>query len=202
MGPGCQPREGRRNIRCFGRGAPSSQAPIHLSGHPATLGERRSKQVSNASSILQGTEILEILRHIPHRYPFLLVDRVEHYASKECVRAIKNVSANDHFFHGLPTERRRMPQMLVVEAVAQVAGMLCHYSGLLDGPGRPMIFLAGFEDCRFGRMPGPGEQLQIECKSFRMMRGIVKMSGVASVNGEQALEARLTAAVVLTEGQD
>jgi 3-hydroxyacyl-[acyl-carrier-protein] dehydratase len=140
-------------------------------------------------------DIWDILKHIPHRYPFLLVDRMLVCEPKRRVHALKNISANDHFFQGVDSRRKVMPQMFVVEALAQVAGVLCHYSGLLDGPGNPMIFLAGIDDCRFGRSAGPGDQLLLECSSFRTMRGIVKMSGTATVGGESILEANLTAAV-------
>jgi 3-hydroxyacyl-[acyl-carrier-protein] dehydratase len=155
--------------------------------------------VVNTASPVLSVEILEILKHIPHRYPFLLVDRVDGCVPNDWVKATKNVSLNDHFFNGVPTSLRVMPQMLIVEALAQTAGVLCHFSGFLDGPGHPLMFLAGLDRCRFGREARPGDQLRLECKMSRVMRGIVKMSGIASIRGEKVLEAGLTAAVRQTE---
>jgi 3-hydroxyacyl-[acyl-carrier-protein] dehydratase len=87
-----------------------------------------------------------------------------------------------------------MPQMLLVEALAQTAGVLCHFSGLLDGPGRPLMLLAGVDDCHFGRDARPGDQLRLECRMHRLIRGIVKMTGDILIDEELALKARLTAA--------
>jgi|SRR5215470_7077114 len=139
--------------------------------------------------------ITEILKHIPHRYPFLLVDRVIDCVPNQWVTVTKNVSSNDHFFAGVPMPQRQMPQMLIVEALAQAAGILCHFSGLLDGPVRPLMFLAGIEECTFGRAAVPGDQLQFDCRMNRVLRGIVKMTGIASVDGERVTDARLTAAL-------
>jgi len=144
---------------------------------------------------LPPAEISEILRHIPHRYPFLLIDRVLACEPNKWVRAIKNVSTNDNFFAGVASGRRIMPQLLVVEALAQAAGVLCHYSGMMGRVGKSIIFFAGIENCRFGRDVVPGDQVTFECVLKRSMRGVAKLTGSALADGELVLSSELTAVV-------
>ena len=144
---------------------------------------------------LEPAGINEILRHIPHRYPFLLVDRVEAGERGKWVRTVKNVSANDWFFSGIPAGRRVMPQMLVLEALAQTAGVLCHHSGMMSRIGKSIIFFAGVGNCRFGRDVVPGSRIDFECTLKRSVRGVAKLTGLASVGGELVLSSDLTAVV-------
>lgn len=144
---------------------------------------------------LPSADINEILKHIPHRYPFLLIDRMEACEPNKWVRVIKNVSVNDAFFAGIPPARRIMPQMLVLEALAQAAGVLCHYSGMMSRIGKSIIFFAGIENCRFGRDVVPGNQVVLECTLKRSMRGVAKLTGSATVDGELVLTSDLTAVV-------
>jgi 3-hydroxyacyl-[acyl-carrier-protein] dehydratase len=116
------------------------------------------------------------------------------------VRAIKNVSANENFFAGVAAGQRIMPQLLVVEALAQAAGILCHYSGMMSQIGRSIIFFAGIENCRFGRDVVPGDQVAFECMLRRSMRGVAKLTGSAMVDGELVLSSELTAVVREMEG--
>ena len=144
---------------------------------------------------LPSADINEILKHIPHRYPFLLIDRMEACEPNKWVRVIKNVSVNDAFFAGIPPGRRIMPQMLVLEALAQAAGVLCHYSGMMSRIGKSIIFFAGIENCRFGHDVVPGNQIVLECTLKRSMRGVAKLAGSATVDGELVLTSDLTAVV-------
>lgn len=144
---------------------------------------------------LPSADIAEILTHIPHRYPFLLIDRMEACEPGQWVRVTKNVSAQEWFFAGIPAERRVMPQLLVVEALAQSSGALCYYSGLMDRVAKPIIFFAGIDKCVFGRDVRPGDQLVLECKLVRAMRGVVKVTGRASVDGEMVVDLHLTAVI-------
>lgn len=146
-------------------------------------------------SILPPADINEILKHIPHRYPFLLIDRMEACEPNKWVRVIKNVSNNDWFFAGVPAGRRVMPQMLVLEALAQAAGVLCHYSGMMSRIGKSIIFFAGIGDCRFGRDVVPGDQVALECTLSRSLRGVAKLTGSAIVDGELVLSSDLTAVI-------
>ncbi len=147
------------------------------------------------STTLRSADIGEIIAHIPHRYPFILIDRMEACEPGKWVRVTKNVTAQEWFFAGIPVESRVMPQMLVVEALAQSAGALCFYSGLMDHVAKPIMFFAGIDKCQFGRPVRPGDQLILECKLRRAMRDVVKVSGLASVNGEMSVQLQLTAVI-------
>jgi 3-hydroxyacyl-[acyl-carrier-protein] dehydratase len=140
-------------------------------------------------------DIHEILKHIPHRYPFLLIDRVEACVPNDWVHVTKNVSRTDWFFAGRPTAAAVMPQLLVVEAAAQAAGVLCHYSGMMSRIGRSLIFFAGLENGRFGRDVHPGLRLDIRCRLKRSLRGVAKLSAVASVGEDMVFESDLTAVI-------
>ncbi len=147
------------------------------------------------SPTLPRAEAHEILRHIPHRFPFLLIDVVEAGERNRWVRTVKNVSAGEWFFAGVPHARRVMPQMLVVEALAQAAGVLCHYSGMASRIGESIIFFAGIDDCRLERDVVPGDRLVLECEMERVLRGVAKISGRASVDGATVVTSLLTAVV-------
>ena len=90
-------------------------------------------------------DVNEILKHIAHRFPFLLVDRVAGGVAGESVQVVKLVSCNEPFFQGMAPDRMEMPQVLVLEALAQAAGVLTHYSGLMKPHGGSLIFFAAVE---------------------------------------------------------
>jgi len=146
-------------------------------------------------TLLPPSDISEILKHIPHRSPFLLIDRMEACEPGQWVRVIKNVSQDDEFFTGVPMDRRTMPHMLVLESLAQAAGVLCHYSGMMSRIGKTIFFFAGFDKCKFGRSVVPGDQLLLECSMKRAARGVAKIHGRASVDGELVVESDLTAVI-------
>ena len=146
-------------------------------------------------TLLPPSDISEILKHIPHRSPFLLIDRMEACEPGQWVRVIKNVSQDDEFFVGVPMDRRTMPQMLVLESLAQAAGVLCHYSGMMSRIGKTIFFFAGLDKCLFGRNVIPGDQLLLECSMKRAARGVAKIHGRASVDGELVVESDLTAVI-------
>lgn len=111
------------------------------------------------------------------------------------VRVVKNVTASEQFFVGIPMDRRVMPQLLVLEALAQTAGVLCHFSGMMSEIGRSIIFFAGVEHCEFGKCPVPGDQLVLECTMKRTMRGVAKLSGTGHIDGTLAISADLSAVI-------
>jgi 3-hydroxyacyl-[acyl-carrier-protein] dehydratase len=137
----------------------------------------------------------DILRHIPHRYPFILIDRMEECVTGKSVRCIKNVSWNEWFYNGTTPEGPVMPSMLLVEALAQSSGALTHYSGLMTGIRKPIIFFAGIDKCTFGRDVRAGDTVTLECTLLRALRDVIKVRGVASVDGQMALELILMAVV-------
>jgi 3-hydroxyacyl-[acyl-carrier-protein] dehydratase len=137
----------------------------------------------------------DILKHIPHRYPFILIDRLEAFESGKSVRVLKTVSANEWYFTDRTHSQRIMPSMLLVESLAQSSGALTHYSGMMSNISNPIIFFAGIDDCRFGRDVRPGDTVVLECTLIRALRDVIKVKGRASVDGELALELTLMAVV-------
>ena len=143
------------------------------------------------STTLPPADIIEILRHIPHRYPFLLIDRMQSCEPHKRVHVIKNVTSGEWFLGA--AKRGMMPQMLVVEALAQAAGVLCHYSGLMGD--NTLIFFAGMENLACSGSVRVGDTLDLECTLKRALRGVVKLDGTASVGGNVVVKGELTAVI-------
>jgi 3-hydroxyacyl-[acyl-carrier-protein] dehydratase len=155
---------------------------------------------SPAAPPVETASIADILRHIPHRYPFVLIDRMVDCVPGKSVRCIKNVSATEWYFNGPAHGGRIMPSMLLVEALAQSSGALSHYSGLMTDIVKPIIFFAGIDKCTFGRDVRVGDTVTLECTLLRALRGVIKVRGVASVDGDIALDLILMAVVRDLEG--
>jgi 3-hydroxyacyl-[acyl-carrier-protein] dehydratase len=130
----------------------------------------------------------DIIRRLPHRYPFLLVDRVIEFADGERLVAIKNVTANEPFFSGHFPGHPIMPGVLICEALVQAGGLLasCSRDGLPAGKG---VLLAGLEHVRFRRQVVPGDQLRLEVELVHKRRPLWKMKGRALVEEHLAAEA-------------
>lgn len=130
----------------------------------------------------------EIKKILPHRYPFLLVDRViEREAGRRAV-GLKNVSVNEPFFQGHFPDYPVMPGVLIVEALAQVSGL----AFMAEGKGEHVLTLyAGIDKCRFKRQVRPGDQLRLESEIIRMRGNFAKAKGVATVDGELACAAEM-----------
>jgi 3-hydroxyacyl-[acyl-carrier-protein] dehydratase len=140
-------------------------------------------------------DIDEIMRYLPHRYPFLLVDRVTSIDANKSIRGIKNVTMNEPYFGGHFPQFAVMPAVLVIEALAQLASILAwKISGRDPGDGT-LIFFAGIDNARFRRQVRPGDQLVLESEVQRMVRGIGKFAVRAKVDGEIVAEANLLAAM-------
>ncbi len=135
-------------------------------------------------AILDINAIKEIL---PHRFPFLLVDRILELEEERIV-GIKNVTANEPFFAGHFPEFPVMPGVLIVEAMAQVAGVLVLKSLATK---QKVVFLASIENAKFRRPVVPGDQLRIEMKVGRRKASVAKMHGVATVDGQVVAEAEV-----------
>ena len=131
-------------------------------------------------------DINSILKYLPHRYPFLLVDRVLTCNSGVDIRAIKNVTINEPFFNGHFPERPVMPGVLQLEALAQTAGILV-YATLRKVPNaNTRFYFAGIDKCRFRRPVVPGDQLVLTAQVERNMKGIWRLSTRAYVGDEEA----------------
>ena len=131
---------------------------------------------------------LEIMKYLPHRYPFLLVDRVSDYEKGESIIALKNVTHNEPFFNGHFPGYPVMPGVLMVEALAQASGILM-YATMERYPEDDLFFLAGIDNTRFKRQVAPGDQLTLTVKVLRKRENLWKFQGVATVDGELACSA-------------
>ena len=138
-------------------------------------------------------DIQEIQRLLPHRYPFLLVDRVVEISLEKSLKAFKNVSSNEGFFQGHFPGHPVMPGVLAVEALAQAAALLAFKSTGVEGAG--LVYLMGIDGVRFRRPVVPGDRLDLEVSVVRRKARIWKMRGEASVDGHLACEAELMATV-------
>lgn len=140
-------------------------------------------------------DIREILRYLPHRYPFLLIDRVIDYTPGETLTGLKNVSFNEPFFMGHFPQRPIMPGVLIIEALAQATGILAFVTASTQPPdGQEMYYLAGVDKARFKRPVEPGDQLLLEVGLLRSKRGIGVFAAEARVDGQLAAAAELMCA--------
>ena len=141
-----------------------------------------------------GLRIQEILRCLPHRYPFLLVDRILGTDNTTWMTGIKNVTINEPFFVGHFPEHPVMPGVLLVEALAQV-GVILLFSGDPDRASK-LVYFSGIDACRFRQPVVPGDQLRLEVKVLKQRGRFFKMRGEAFVEGNLVAEAELSCAVV------
>lgn len=140
-------------------------------------------------------EIGEILRRLPHRYPFLLIDRAIDYVPNKSIRGIKNVTINEPFFPGHYPHHPVMPGVLVIEALAQTAAILS-FKTLGSGPDKDSVYyFVGIDNARFKRPVVPGDQLIFEVSLLANKRGLWKFSAAAKVEGAVAAEADLMCTV-------
>jgi 3-hydroxyacyl-[acyl-carrier-protein] dehydratase len=139
--------------------------------------------------------INEILKYLPHRYPFLLIDRVVELEENKRVVALKNVTMNEPFFPGHFPHHPVMPGVLIVEAMAQAAAVLSFKSMGAVPDDNQVVYFAGIDNVRFKRPVVPGDQLLMEVEITNNKRNIYKYKGVARVNGEMAAEAELMCAL-------
>lgn len=139
-------------------------------------------------------DIKEIQEYLPHRYPFLLVDRVVELNLGESIIAVKNVSANEPFFNGHFPQKAVMPGVLIVEAMAQAAGILGFKTADKTPADGSIYLFVGADDVRFKRQVVPGDQLLLKVKYVSDRRGIWKFDCQSSVDDELAASASIICA--------
>ena len=136
-------------------------------------------------------DIHEILKNLPHRYPFLLVDRVLEVNPGKSIKALKNVTINEPFFVGHFPHRPVMPGVLILEAMAQTAGLLAFSDENNKHDANSVIYFAGIDGARFKRPVEPGDQLVMDVEILRQKAGIFKFKATARVGEDVACEAEL-----------
>ncbi len=139
-------------------------------------------------------DIHDVLEYLPHRYPFLLVDRILEYEAGTRIVSLKNVTINEPFFQGHFPGVPIMPGVLIVEAMAQAGGFLVFKT--LPDRARKLVFFMGIDGARFRRPVRPGDQLRIEMTVVRVKSRIGKLHGKASVDGQLVSEADIMFSLV------
>jgi 3-hydroxyacyl-[acyl-carrier-protein] dehydratase len=140
-------------------------------------------------------DIQQVMQYLPHRYPFLLVDRVLEMTEGERIVAIKNVTINEPFFVGHFPHAPVMPGVLIIEAMAQAAAILSFKTAGQIPDENSVLYFAGIDKVRFKRPVLPGDTLTFDMKLVRQIRSIWKYQGVATVDGELAVEAEMMCAI-------
>ncbi|MBN8282704.1 3-hydroxyacyl-ACP dehydratase FabZ [Zoogloea sp.] len=140
-------------------------------------------------------DINEIKQYIPHRYPFLLVDRIVEIELGKRALGLKNVTINEPFFPGHFPHNPVMPGVLIIEALAQAAAVLAFKTDGTIPDKDAMVYFASVDNVRFKRPVVPGDQLMLEVEIVRTIRNIWKFKGVARVAGEVATEAEFMCAI-------
>jgi 3-hydroxyacyl-[acyl-carrier-protein] dehydratase len=154
-----------------------------------------NKTAENAPGI--DIDILRIMEMIPHRYPMLMIDRITDAIANVSAVGIKNVSINEHFFQGHFPQRPVMPGVLIVEAMAQTAGVLVVHTLGAESEGK-LVYFMSIDDARFRRPVTPGDTVYIHVSKIQHRRNVWKFKGEAKVNGALCAEATF-AAMILDE---
>lgn len=139
-------------------------------------------------------DINQVLQHLPHRYPFLLIDRVEEFREGEYLRAYKNVTYNEPHFQGHFPHHPVMPGVLILEALAQATGVLAFKTTNSQPTDDSLYYLVGIDKARFKQPVVPGDRLVLEVWVKRTLRGVWKFKGEAKVDGNIVAEADLMCA--------
>ncbi len=137
-------------------------------------------------------DILEILKLLPHRYPFVMVDKITRIVPGTEITGVKNVTINEPYFQGHFPERPVMPGVMILEGMAQVGGVLGYHT-LPEMIGTKLLYFAGINNARFRRPVMPGDQLIFDLKLLKIKRGIMVMDGKAFVDDQLVTQAELMA---------
>jgi 3-hydroxyacyl-[acyl-carrier-protein] dehydratase len=146
----------------------------------------------NTGIVPENIDIVEIMRMLPHRYPFILVDRILSVDPGREITGLKNVTINEPFFQGHFPGRPVMPGVLILEGMAQVGGVLA-FCASPEAVGRKLLYFAGIDKARFRRPVVPGDQLILKLELIKQKKTILMMSGKAYVDDNLVAEAELMA---------
>jgi len=139
-------------------------------------------------------DINEVMRRLPHRYPFLLVDRVLECRAGQSIRALKNVTFNEPFFPGHFPHRPVMPGVLILEALAQTAGILAFVTAGVYPDEKRQLYFVGIDKARFRQPVEPGDQLILKATLERSIKGIWKFTTAAEVDGKEVCSGEMMVA--------
>lgn len=153
--------------------------------------------MSQTTTAASAIDIAEIISRIPHRYPFLLVDRAEDFVANESIVGIKCVTFNEPFFQGHFPDYPVMPGVLIVEAMAQTGAVLMSKTLEVDPRGKTILF-ASVDNCRFRAPVRPGDVLRMNVRVVKSRGGLFKFAGQAMVGDKIAAEAEFAAMLVET----
>jgi UDP-3-O-[3-hydroxymyristoyl] N-acetylglucosamine deacetylase/3-hydroxyacyl-[acyl-carrier-protein] dehydratase len=172
---------------------PSHRGTVTLVREMVRAG-RRSRSTEQGAKSMAGTmSIEEIMKVLPHRYPFLLIDRILEIEGKQRIVGMKNVTINEPFFQGHFPGHPIMPGVLIIEAMAQVGGMLL--MGGLEETEQKVVYFMSLDNVRFRKPVRPGDQIRFELDVIQIRGAVCKMRGVAKVDGELVAEAEMAAMV-------
>ncbi|MDI6026119.1 3-hydroxyacyl-ACP dehydratase FabZ [Corticibacterium sp. UT-5YL-CI-8] len=144
-----------------------------------------------ADSTLGVADIMEMMKLLPHRYPFLLVDRIIDIDGDDSATGIKNVTINEPHFQGHFPDQPVMPGVLIIEAMAQTAGAICIRKALNDGPA--LVYLMTVDNAKFRKPVVPGDQMRIHVKKMKRRGNLLKFACEARVDGALVAEAEVAA---------
>jgi 3-hydroxyacyl-[acyl-carrier-protein] dehydratase len=147
--------------------------------------------MNDTTKVLEAVEIMELMKLLPHRYPFLLVDRIVDIDGDSSATGIKNVTVNEPHFQGHFPEQPVMPGVLIVEAMAQTAGAICIKSQDTDTPS--LVYFMTIDNAKFRRPVVPGDRLHIHVKKLKKRGNIWRFACEALVDGAKAAEAEISA---------
>jgi len=150
-----------------------------------------AKEIKNDSDL----DVLQIMQKLPHRYPFLLIDRLTEIVLGESATGIKNVSINEPFFHGHFPNEPVMPGVLIIESMAQTAGCLVVHTLGPEAEGK-LVFFMSIENARFRRPVVPGDQMRVYVKKKKRRANIWKFTGIAKVGDQVMADATFTAMIM------
>jgi len=141
---------------------------------------------------IESLDIVEIMKLLPHRYPFVMIDRVTELVVGERIKAIKNVTINEAFFQGHFPVMPVMPGVMILEGLAQAAAVMA-YATMRDYVGSKLVYFAGLDHVRFRQKVTPGDQLVYEVKTIKRKLSLWSLEGKAYVDGKLVAEATLMA---------
>ena len=150
-----------------------------------------AKEIKNDSDL----DVLQIMQKLPHRYPFLLIDRLTEIVLGESATGIKNVSINEPFFHGHFPNEPVMPGVLIIESMAQTAGCLVVHTLGSEAEGK-LVFFMSIENARFRKPVVPGDQMRVYVEKKKRRANIWKFTGLAKVGEQVMAEATFTAMIM------